>query len=128
MITVRRDTCGDGAAKDLRGVELIASGVRTGNYDPAHGVKCAMPKAALAQLIKARILVQHRGKNCGSPVVFYGAICGSRSKALAITRCTLAVTRLTVFRLTDSRQKRIPGHLDVVERRPCHHRELLLGG
>src|SRR6202011_5429353 len=119
---------GDGAAEHLRSVELAAARIRSSYYYPAHGVKCAMPKAPLPQLIEAWILVQHRGKNRGGPVIFDGAIGSSRSKPLAVTSCTLAVARLAVFRLADASQEPIPGDLDVVERRPGHYRKLLLGG
>src|SRR6202051_3462948 len=128
MIAVRRNTRSDGAAKYLRNVELVASRVRTRDYNPAHSVAGATPKAPLPRLKEARILVKHRGENRGRPVVFDGAVTESRSEPLAIARRTLAVTRLTVFRLADSSQKGVPRDLDVVERRPGHHRKLLPGG
>src|SRR5260370_17684018 len=97
VVAVGGNTSGDGAAKDLRGVELTVAGVRAGDKYPAHGIPSTVPEASFTQLEEARILAQHRGENRGGPEVFDDAVGESGSIAHSVTSRTLTAPRPPVL-------------------------------
>ena len=72
--------------------------------------------------------MKHGRKNGAGHEVLDGSVGGGRPKSFSVTRRSLAVAGLTIFRLADTRQKAVPGNLHVVERGSHHHAEFLSGG
>jgi len=115
------------ATHNFREVELVMAGIGPRHKNPGDRISRAMAETPFFRLEEARILMQQRRQHCSDYEVLDGPICCGGSKTLSVTLPTLAKCRLTVFRLAQSRQRRIPRKLHFIECASAYQYELLLG-
>lgn len=128
MVAICGNTCGEGAADNLREVGLGAPGIASRYDDPAHSIAGAAPEISLTGLKEPRILMQQRRKHRARQEVFDRAVGHGSSETLSVSGGALAVPWLAVFCLADAREKSVPGILNVVKRATRHDLKLLSCG
>src|SRR5271166_2569106 len=128
VVCVCRDGRRQHASNDLGEVELRAARVGSGHETSTDGIAGAMHEPAVPQLVIPRVLTKQGGKNCAYHKIFDGPVRKRSPEAFGITLRALAKTGFAVFRLADTRQKAVPGNLDIVERTPEYDLEFLPRG
>src|ERR1700722_5513761 len=128
MVAEGGDGRGKRAAANFRAVELLMPVVALGHNNSADGITGATKKLAVTRLVKARILMQHHGKNCADHEVLYGAVGRRGSVTLGVSEPSLAVSRFSVIRLVDRGNDAPPRILHAIKRAQCNHFKLLLCG
>lgn len=115
------------AAENFGKVELGASRIGAGDENAADRVSGSMPKASLAEMIVAGILLENRREHGLGHKVFNRAIGEGRADPLPVTLGALAEPRLAVLRLAHAGQKGVPGEFHPIEGAARNHSELGAG-
>src|SRR5208282_3045853 len=85
------------ASGHFRKAELRMAAIASGDDGAAARVEHTMHKAAVPQLKKAGVLMQHRWKDRADHEILDGAVGKGRSVALAVTFSSLAISWFAVL-------------------------------
>src|SRR5580698_667152 len=125
MVAVGGNRRRDGAAENLRKIELTVAGIGGADKDPAHSMTGPTPEASCAHLVITGVLAEDGRKDCADHEIFDNAVGGVGSEAFAVTFGSLSVAGFAVGCLTDPGLDCVPRNLDGVESAAGDHFEFL---
>jgi hypothetical protein len=125
MIAVGRNRRRHPRSKHFRIIELPLPRIRSRYHNTAHRVHRSPPKSTAAQLVTARILMQHERQHRARHKILNRIICVRSSIPFRVTVRALSIRRIAVARLPEPSHKSHKHKLRRIDQRPPHHLEFL---